>query len=113
ARSPLIERFEKNHRFEHGERRWIGGRFGLAGFAKDPLDFGNLAKNAILNLEHARGFVDGHAWNSRRHVEKGAFIERRHEFFVELIEWDGIAEKSIYERNERTNCNDQSGDDEY
>ena len=77
---PLVGRFERDDRFKHGKRRGIGWSFGLARFAKDRSDFRDRAQDAVLDLQDARGFIDGHAGHGRGHEQNCAFIEHRHEF---------------------------------
>ena len=53
SRAPLGFGLENDHRFEHRERRGIGGGFGAAGFAEHAVDFGELLEDAVGDLEQA------------------------------------------------------------
>ena len=89
-------------RLEHGERRGIGRRFGLAGFAEDGSHLGDLSQHPILDLQDLRRLVDRHAGHRGRHVEDRAFVERRHEFLPELrVGNRSVATRSEQRRDER------------
>ena len=56
---------------------------------------GNAAQQAVLDLQNARGFVNGHPGHGGRHEKNRAFVQRRHEFRAEFLKWiEGRSPKS-------------------
>ncbi len=88
AGPPLPGRLEGDDGFQHRERRGVGGRFGLAGLAKDVFDFGKFPQQPVLDLQNPGGFTDGHAGHGGGHVKDVALVERRHEFLAQPAERD-------------------------
>ena len=84
SRSPLREGLEGHDRFEHRERRWIGGGLCLPCFAEDGLHFRKLLQLPVLDLQDSCRLIYRHPWHGGRHVEHCAFVERRHEFLPEF-----------------------------
>ncbi len=86
AGPPLLGRLERDDGFKHGERRGVGGRFGLAGLAENPVHFRNGSQQTVLDLQNACRFRYGHARHGGGHEKNRPLVERRHEFRAEFVE---------------------------
>ena len=97
----MIRRFQRDDGFKHRQRRGIGRRIGLTGFAENGERFRNLLQLSILDLKNFRRLGNRHSRHRGGHVEQRSFIERRHEFASQFFERENRDDERDRRANQR------------
>jgi hypothetical protein len=71
---------------DHRERGWVRGGFGAADLSEDPFDLGHGGDDPVGLLQEFPGLRDRDSGKCRRHVEKVALVQGRHELGANLLQ---------------------------
>ena len=77
--APFRTGLEGDHRFQHGQRRGIGGVSARPAFPSTRSTSGNCLKIRVGGLKELLRLPDRNARHGGRHVEKRTLVEWRHE----------------------------------
>jgi len=86
ARPPLFPWFQTDGGFQHGQRRRVGGAVGAACLAEHAVHFRHGSDQPVGLLQQSGGLARRNAGQGGRHIQKVAFVQRRHEFAAEAGE---------------------------
>ena len=81
-----ILRMVIDHRLDHRDRRGVDGGFRPPDLADHRLHLRNIAESGVLLLQHIQRLPNRSMGHGCRHVQKSAFIQRRHKFLPQSRE---------------------------